>query len=218
MEIIKCASCGVDNLDSVSTCRKCFKPLFAVVDSSALVSDSPTPEIPVPVPSELPLRLVRCSDCGQAISRSAYKCVYCGKWSLRIPRIIPITGLFLFICWIAVEGYRSAVNHSEFGDSLISSSSCFEKYGGCTFDDRKWFASIFDKGFDDKRGGALETSITAEGVNNETLYIKTSGLVIKNREDAETIFDSIKSQGTASLWGFRRITIVSGAGVWSFNF
>jgi hypothetical protein len=215
MALVNCKDCGVDNLDSVSTCRKCFKLLVAVVDNSAPVSDSPIPEIPVP--SELPLRLVRCSDCGQAISRSAYKCVYCGKWSLRIPRIIPISGLFLLICWIGIEGYRSVVNHSQFGDSLISSSSCFEKYGGCTFDDRKWVASVFDKGFDAKRGGALETSITADGVNNETLYIKTSGLVIKNREDAETIFNSLRSQNTLALYGFRKVNIFSSAGAWSFE-
>jgi hypothetical protein len=49
--------------------------------------------------------------------------VYCGKWSLRIPRIIPITGLFLFICWIAVAGYRSAVSDTQLGDSLTSTSA-----------------------------------------------------------------------------------------------
>jgi hypothetical protein len=40
MEIIKCASCGVDNLDTVSTCRKCFKPFVVANDdaSSSLLS------------------------------------------------------------------------------------------------------------------------------------------------------------------------------------
>ncbi len=169
-----------------------------------------------------------CLSCGSnnlGVDGNCYTCIQVKAAPVPAPsvgfkfgkRSVVAAILFLFICLIGFEGYRSVVNHSEFGDSLISSSPCFEKSGGCTFDDRKWFASVMQKKFGSVEGTSLETSITAEDVNAEVLTINTSGLVIKNREDAKKIFDSFQSQGTASLWGFRRITIVSGAGVWSFK-
>jgi hypothetical protein len=104
MNIIKCASCGVDNLDSVSTCRKCFQPITAAPVAAPVLS------VPATAPSVYPEFL--CVKCGYVGYQKNYMKGGFGLeillWLLGLLSLFFIVGVLILIFALGYSLWRFA--------------------------------------------------------------------------------------------------------------
>jgi hypothetical protein len=117
MALVNCKDCGVDNLDSVSTCRKCFQPITAAPVAAPVLS------VPAADPSVYPEFL--CLKCGYVGYQKNYMKGEFGLeivlWLLGLLTLVFVIGILILIfalgysLWRFVNRYMGCPACSESG-------------------------------------------------------------------------------------------------------